>query len=139
MMNKLKSSFPLTFNTHFWGTILTNDKKKKNNLKETSGLFWKHILNTFIYCHFLILTTRPHNLSTICTVLFQHIYLLMINKLKYNQLKYLSKHIYSSSESSEEDSNPSIICLTTFFQYIYTLLKLLVDNSFNPYWEQNPS
>ena len=47
--------------------------------------------------------------------------------------------IYSSSESSEELSKSSTMCLTTFFQYIYLLLKKLGDNSFHLFWEQNPS
>ena len=39
--------------------------------------------------------------------------------------------IYSSSESSEELSKSSVICLNYFFsQCNYTLLKRLLDNSF---------
>ena len=45
-------------------------------------------------------------------------------------------NLKSSSESSgpsEELFKPSIICLITFFQYIYTILKIFMDNSFHLY------
>ena len=56
--------------------------------------------------------------------------------------KNLTALIFSSSEPSEssgELSKSSIISLTTFFSMYLTILKILVNNSFHLYLEQNPS
>ena len=71
---------------------------------------------------------------TIC--IFLRELMLMINKLKGNHLKDLSKQFCSSSESSEQSeklSKSSIICLISFFKCICTLLKIIVNNSFHLY------
>ena len=49
-------------------------------------------------------------------------------------LSTYGKIYLSSSESSEELSKSSIICLITFFQCIYTLLKTLKDDSSQLVW-----
>ena len=46
-------------------------------------------------------------------------------------------HSSSDSEESEEFPKYSVICLITFVKCIYTLLKILTDNSFHLSWERN--
>ena len=55
-------------------------------LKSSPGLFRTQVLNTSISCHLFILTAKPHNRLVFCSFNV----LMMTNKLKSRQLKYLS-------------------------------------------------
>ena len=89
MMNNLKSSLLLALNKLFWRTILINNEKKQTKI--TNCLLWTHILNSSQYRNLLILTARPHNLLR--NSIFKRIHVLITDKLKSSQLKYLLMRI----------------------------------------------
>ena len=99
-----------------------------------SSIQFFSLLHFLIYLHFpntvseallgtlkrLILKEIPFQSCSLKNYIFKIIFSKNINFITL---------IYTSSESSGELSKSSIICLTTFSQYIYILLKTLADNN----------